>query len=136
VERRFRYPYWRLRQEIVQGFVRLVRTSTPYASLAELDASTAELVQALDALGRESTRLLVDLREGPMRSDPAFESKMNELRPKMFRGMARIAIVVATPLGALQVARHQRHDGIEWAVFNDDYGAYGYLGVRPARSEP
>ncbi len=113
--------------------MRLSRTSTSFMTLVDVDASINEIVPVLDAAGRESIRLLIDLRDGPMRSDPAFEAKMNVLRPKLLRGVARIAVLVSTPLGGLQLARHQRHDAIQWATFTEEADALMHLGIRPSQ---
>lgn len=132
VERRLRHPYWKLNHEPARGLVVLLRTPIPFHALADLEASVNEVAAVLDTAGRDGWRLLVDLREGPMRTDPAFENAMADLRPKLLGGLAKIAVLVASPLGAMQVSRHQRQGPIAWATFNDEAAAFQYLNVRPS----
>jgi hypothetical protein len=93
--------------------VRLVRRAEPFPSLATLREQYLLVIARLDRLGRERRCLMIDLRDGPGRSDPAFELLMKELRPKLFFGFHRVGILTATPLGLLQVRRHTRMDGID-----------------------
>lgn len=132
MERRLKHPHWRLNHERGRGLVTLTRTSAPFSAIAELQASVAEVSVVLDAVGRSSFGLLVDLRNGPMRTDGAFEQAMADARPKLLRDVARIAVLVATPLGAMQLSRHQRCGAIEWVTFNDEVAALAHLGIRKA----
>jgi hypothetical protein len=132
VERRLRYPYWKFRHDPGAGVVHIARTPEPFSSLEELGASISELAFALDLVGRSSMVLLVDLRPGPMRTDAAFEDAMARARAVLLRGIPKVAVIVATPLGRMQVSRHQRRDGAPWCVFNDEKEACAYLGLREA----
>jgi hypothetical protein len=132
VDRRLKHPHWRLNHERGRGLITLTRSREPFSSIAELQASVAEVSVVLDAVGRSTFALLVDLRDGPMRTDVAFEQAMADVRPKLLRGVPKIAVLVATPLGAMQVSRHQRCGDIEWMTFNDEVAALAYLGIRKA----
>jgi hypothetical protein len=132
LQRRLRYPHWTLDDDRARGSVRITRTPAPFVELADLEASVAEMARILDSVGRSSVVLLVDLRPGPMRTDSAFEYAMIEARAQLLRGIGKVAVVVATPLGRMQVSRHQRNDGITWATFNDENAALDYLGLRKA----
>ena len=129
MDRRLKHPHWRLNHERGRGLITLTRTSEPFSSLAELQASVTEVSVVLDAIGRSSFALLVDLRNGPMRTDGAFEQAMADVRPKLLRGVAKIALLVATPLGAMHLSRHQRCGAIEWMTFDDEVAALAYLGI-------
>jgi hypothetical protein len=115
--------------------VRLSRTDVDFTAIADVATSVGEVAAALDSLDRKAFVLLVDLRDGPMRTDAAFENAMAAGRPSLLRGIAKIAILVKTPLGALQLGRHQREGAIAWSTFNDEATALSYLGVTP-RSRP
>lgn len=130
MERRLRTPYWRLENDLARGVVRLIRTDVAFRSLEDLDASVAEIANVLDSMGRANMALLVDLREGPMRTDTAFEHAMAEHRPRILAGITRIAVLVSTPLGAMQLARHQRQGGLEWMTFNEEPAALTHLRAR------
>jgi hypothetical protein len=132
LQRRLSHPYWTLDDDRARGFVRITRTSEPFVDLADLGRSVAEIARLLDTVGRSSLVLLVDLRPGPMRTDAAFELAMIEARAQMLRDIAKVAVLVATPLGRMQVSRHQRNDGIIWSTFNDENAALAYLGVLKA----
>jgi hypothetical protein len=130
VEKRLRYPYWRIEHELAKNVVRLTRTDVAFRSIEELVASVHEVALALDNMGRSNMALLVDLRQGPMRTDAAFELAMNEQRPRLLAQIPRIAVVVSTPLGAMQLSRHQRQGSLEWATFNEEAPALAHLAPR------
>ena len=129
MQRRLSHPFWTLDDDRARSFVRITRTSEPFGDLADLGRSVSEIARVLDAVGRSSIVLLVDLRPGPMRTDAAFELAMIEARGQMLRGIPKVAVLVATPLGRMQVSRHQRNDGIMWSTFNDESAALAFLGV-------
>ena len=129
MERRLRNPHWRLEQELARSFVRLTRTEVPFERLDELVASVTELCTLLDTIGRANMALLVDLRDGPMRTDTAFELAMSEQRTRLLLGIPRVAVLVRTSLGAMQLNRHQRQGRVEFGTFNDEKSALAHLGI-------
>ena len=76
---------------------------------------------------RSRYRLLVDLREGPFRTDRAFEERFEKFRAEMLRGYARTAILVRSAVGKLQVQRHAREDATPLQVFDDEGAALAFL---------
>lgn len=130
MERRLRTPYWRIENDLARGVVRLIRTDVAFRSLEDVELSISEVANALDSLGRANMALLVDLRDGPMRTDTAFEQSMAENRPRILGGITRVAVLVATPLGAMQLARHQRQGALEWTTFNEESAALSHLRAR------
>jgi hypothetical protein len=78
--------------------------------------------------------LLVDLRSSPVRNDPEWEQAASQLRPKLFGGFPRVAVLVKTAVGALQVKRYARDDGLDLHIFHDEEKALAFLeGRRPPR---
>jgi hypothetical protein len=63
------------------------------------------LRRALGGLDRSSHALLVDLRAAPLRSGPELEKALATFRDELGREVRAIARLVATAVGALQVAR-------------------------------
>ena len=108
------------------------RSTVPFESLPDLASSISEVASILDSVGRSTFALLVDLRDGPMRNDPAFEVAMAEQRARLLAGIARVAVIVRTPLGTLQLNRHQRQGKLEWTTFNDEAAALAFLGIAAA----
>lgn len=117
------------------SFVRMRRTSAPYPTLADMERDYEAVLATFDRIGRERKVLLIDLREGPRRNDPAFEDVIRRLRPKLFRGFRLAAVVVSTAVGALQVKRHMREDGMGAEVFHDEHAAIEWLRTQSLRAE-
>ena len=102
------------------------RTSEPFSSLDEMKAAFTQLNRLLDERGRGRMSLLVDTRDAPPRNDPAFEAAFGPLRAQMLGGFRRVAVLVATPIGKLQVERHAREDRLALRAFSDEAEARTY----------
>ncbi len=72
--------------------------------------------------------MLIDLRSARGRNDPEFEKAMARHRPTMMRGFERVALLVETAIGAMQVTRHIAADGAlgRVRVFSDEATALDY----------
>jgi len=70
------------------------------------------MLDIMDTLPRGELGLIVDTRLAIGRSDDEFEGLMNELRPRMVGGFRRVAVLVRSAVGRLQVQRLGRADGI------------------------
>jgi hypothetical protein len=108
------------------SLIEIRRTSETFSSLEQMQRAFAEVAQALDRAGRGHSTLLVDTREAPPRNDPAFEAAFEPLRVAMIGGFRRVAIVVRTTAGRLQVERHVRRDGFAARAFMDVEQARAY----------
>jgi len=122
-------PYCWIEADRHGGFYRFTRTERPYPSSAAVDVEANEIERVLSRHGRP--RLLVDLRAAAPRNDPGFEVAVAKLRHKLFKGSERSAILVRTAVGALQVKRHMREDGISVEVFQTEEDAIAYLQGQP-----
>jgi hypothetical protein len=109
------------------GVVRFTRSETPYASNAHLASLHAQIGRVCDRLGRERHTLLVDMRRAPLNNDPSFEQAAVRARAILVRGFPRVAVLVQTAVGSLQVKRHIRQDGLTIAVLQNDADAILYL---------
>ncbi|WP_433926212.1 hypothetical protein AB3662_25125 [Sorangium cellulosum] len=113
---------------------RVTRSAVPSESVAQFEEGWMEVSRALDRVGRDGLSLLVDLRSAVGRNDPAFEAAMLRIRPAVMRGFRRVAILVRTPAGALQIQRHFREDGVERMIGSDEARLLQYLSEAPPRS--
>jgi hypothetical protein len=130
-------PQITLSTEPEARLVRYVRSSAPYPDLVEYERVHERVAAALDNLGRKRNVLLVDMREALMNNEPAFEKAAARGRQLLVRDFRRVAVVVKTAVGALQVGRHLREDSLEMPIFNDDTEALSFLlGVSGFDAEP
>ena len=70
----------------------------------------------------EATRpagVLVDLRDAPGRNDDAYEQAVIPFRRRLLIAAPRVVVLVRMRVGALQVARHARADGVDVVVTHD-----------------
>lgn len=97
----------------------LVRLPEDYPGTEDLRWAFERLRRALDGVPRHRASLLIDSRQAPARNDPEFERVFAPLRADLMRGFSRVALVVRSAVGVLQVTRHARIDGIDAGVFTD-----------------
>jgi hypothetical protein len=107
--------------------VRLVRSSVRFPSRAALEACYQGIVSALTQYGTAGRLFLSDMRAAPGRNDPWFEEAMREIRPRLFQGFARLSVLVSTQVGALQLERITKEDGLERLVSTDEAEVLDYL---------
>jgi hypothetical protein len=101
--------HWVLEERPEEARCALLRTPAPWACLGELAAENAAL---LGLLGDEQRQqgVLVDMRQAPTRNDPDFEAAMAALRAGLRRHFKRVAVLLESSLGELQVARLGRDE--------------------------
>lgn len=100
--------------------VRHVRSDKPFTSIAEIEAAFEELFGALDGIDRSFYALLVDIRAAPGRNDPQFEATMARIRARWFAGFRKVGVLVQSAVGALQVQRYAKRDGVERLISSDE----------------
>lgn len=124
----FQDAYFTVLVDERSAIVRTVRSSTPFASLEELEGVFMRLGDALDALGRSRYALLADLRAGPGRNDPEFETAMEQRhRPRWVGGFRKVGVLVRSTVGLMQIQRHARSDGFERMISKDEDELLKYL---------
>ena len=111
--------------------IRFVRSSTPFPDLDAPRRTYKTLTAMFDAMGRQHYSLLTDIRRAPGRNDPAFETLMLELRTRVQLGFARRGTLVATAVGAMQVRRLTKEDGLERMISSDEAELLHYLVLDP-----
>lgn len=104
------------------------RTASPLPdSEQELRALYEHIARVFDELPLEQWGLLVDGRAPRGRNDEVFERIQREYRPRLFGRFGRVAALVRTSVGALQVDRYIRHETDTFAVFGDERDARAFL---------
>jgi hypothetical protein len=94
--------------------------------------SMQQMVDALNLINRADHSLLMDMRDGPTHHASAeFERVLSEYRPKIMAGFEKIAVLVKTSVGKLQVNRMAREDNLNVRIFDDEAEALAYLTGRP-----
>jgi hypothetical protein len=120
-------PHMRVLIDRSLGLVRYERTALSFDDVESIEVTHDSIVRSVEAYDRSRLVLLVDLREGPARNDPAFEVAMARHRPRILGGYRRVASLVRTAVGKLQVGRHMRDDGLVFQISHDEEEAMRYL---------
>jgi hypothetical protein len=110
-----------------RGIVHIVRSPVRFTTAAECDRIYAEAARAVSILDRPRLGLLIDLRDAPLTQDSDIERCIGGHRKRIISGYSKVAILVRTAAGGLQVSRHSREDGIRVAVFQTEENARAYL---------
>ena len=129
-------PHVRVLFDAPTHLIRFVRTEEPYPSVVEMLALHERVGKLFDSLRRDRCVLLVDMRLAPLNNDPAFEKPADHARAILVRGIPRVAVLVKTVVGTLQVGRHLRADRLAIALFNDEAAALEHLTKPPSESAP
>ena len=122
-----RSPYFIIRVDDAERIVRMWRTSEPFPTLHAVRAGWQSVIDACDRTGRSGLCLLADLRAGPARNDPEFEKITTPMIPHIHTGFLRNAILVKLAVGALQIKRHAKSDGIDRFITSSEEEALAYL---------
>ena len=109
------------------SLVRYTRKAKAFESSEQTIQQHVELGTHLDLLGRRDHALLVDVRQSPFNPSLSFENAIAESRKHLFRGFSRVAILVRSAVGALQLHRHVREDGLEIPVYREEQEALRFL---------
>src|SRR5262249_12108514 len=97
------------------------------ASLEEIVDLHRQVGRMFDRLGRDRHTLLVDMRRATLNNKPEFENAAARGRAFLVRDFRRVAVLVCTAVGALQVGRPRREDGVPGEVYTDEAQAIDYL---------
>ena len=107
------------------------RTEERLKDLQVAEASYTEALAILDSLDRSQHKLLLDIRNAPLRNDPSFQDFVARFRVRMFSGFAKTAILVRTAVGELQMNRLGKENsdafGEHRKVCRDEQEALDYL---------
>lgn len=106
-----------------EDHVALVRTDVPFSVGGDVYERTIPVIEALKSL--QHLGLLVDLRSIAAGVGPDFERQITKFRREVTKGHPRIAFLVETAVGRLQVSQQLREDeaGSHIRVFSDEQPA-------------
>lgn len=125
----YRNPYMVLRHDVTRRLLIATRTHVPYPSLEVMRETFIEMENVIGYVSRPRTMMLIDARPAPPRNDPEFDAEFGRLRKHFLRDFQKIATLVQTAVGILQVTRQVRADERPVGVFTDPSEALAYLGV-------
>lgn len=108
------------------------RKATPYPDVKSVRASLEASRASMPGTRLSHHVFLMDVREGPMRVDPEFESATREAGPELSKMFLRSAVLVKTAVGKLQMNRIRQERNTAFQVFDDEAKAYEYLEQTPA----
>jgi serine/threonine protein kinase len=105
------------------------RSARKFIDQSEVAEERRRIGAALDKLGRQGKRLLVDSRRGPLSTDDRLASAFTALREEMGRDFERTAVVVDTKIGILQANRLNRGTTVNGplAAFESEAEALAFL---------
>jgi len=124
--------YFRVTADDVARVVRLVRSSRPFPTLEAVEKCFEAVAFSLITI-RHGWALLVDSRAAPIRNDDGFEEILSRARARIVARFGCAAVLVASDLGKLQVARYGREDSRSPRVFRDEAEAMAYLATHPRK---
>jgi hypothetical protein len=113
--------------------VRVRRSERPFETAAELRQERFRLVEQLNSLGRIGRGLLIDSRAAPHSTEGDMKDEFERFRSEVARGFQRVAILVRTKVGILQVRRLGAPQSAIQA-FDDEAVALEHLLGEPPRS--
>lgn len=130
-ERALRTPYYRI--TVVpgaapddKGYLRLDRTEERYPDVESIHGDRRAILALLEPhLGLP---ILCDLRGGPVPpSDPAFEQALARAGQELYARFRRVAVLVRSSVGSLQVRRVARSVDVHVDIFSDENEALAFL---------
>jgi hypothetical protein len=108
--------------------IRVTRTSHPIAALNDVELAWGSVTRVVAAVDKRRTALLMDMRKARGRNDDAFERAVAKHRAATVSGFVRVAVLVESLHGKLQVQRHVREDELaEVCVFDAEAQAIAWL---------
>jgi hypothetical protein len=94
----------------------------------QIERAWGKANRALSRLDRRQHSLLLDMRQARGRNDDAFERAVAPYRAATVSGFSRVAILVRTRPGQLQIQRHVREDSLgDVVVFDSEQVALEWL---------
>ena len=107
--------YWRLEHDTERNVAILRRSAASVTDLVELARENERIIARI--AGFPGCRgVVVDTRQAPARNDPHFENTMLPLRSAIYRACPRVAVLVTSVPGVLQVERLGRDDDVRTLV--------------------
>lgn len=103
------------------------RTDRAFETISEAQEAYEAMLKVVELFDRATHALLVDTRLAPPRNDPAFEQLIHRFYPRLYAGYPRIAAVVKTQVGRLQITRIAQAFNYDIRTFMTEGEARAYL---------
>lgn len=120
--------YMRIEHDPARSLLWVTRTHTPFPSIDQAIQSNQAVVDLLRA--RPARFLCLDSRPAPGRNDDEFEQAMRPVFTSYITRFERVAMLVRTAVGRLQMQRLSRSSPVPIGVFSTDEEALAFL-VQP-----
>jgi hypothetical protein len=111
------------------NFVRWTRTPTPFSSPKASIDSLVALRTAVQPAIAAGAALLFDVRLSPLRNDPEFDKITKQHVDPLIAQFDKVAVLVATAVGKLQLSRLKRERLLKFEVFDDEALALAHVGA-------
>lgn len=122
-------PYYVMEEDPDRRVVMLHRTPVAFESLEQLEEENEHIIRQIRA-DHADYGVVVDMRQAPVRNDPAFESSMRRLRAEVTQRFARLAVLLESAVGVLQVNRLDRDEGQKTFATRSEAAAIGFAAGR------
>lgn len=118
--------------------VRIVRSPVPHPTPQVLEDRYMQVTRAMDRYGRLRRGLLLDMRHAVGRNEPEYDEPLRRSRQRNDAGFARIAVLLRSQAGMLQLMRLSDEDGTVRLITMNEGAAVDYLryGTVPAEARP
>ena len=124
----YRGNHLTIQHQHASGYVRVIRTETPFESITEVVAALDACRAALAGVDVAHHGILFDWRRSPISTDPTLHKALAERMDALGEAFDRRAILLATPVGTMQASRVGRAMGNQkMLVFNDEDAAVKYV---------
>ncbi len=128
VETLYDDDFFALTWDASRRLARLTRKAQPFADIAEAQRLYAAVLAGRAKVPRAGVYLLIDQRLVTGNNAPEYERLVADFMPRLTAGVERIAFLVRSVIGKLQIERLRRDRGRgQAAVFLDEAEALAYL---------
>jgi hypothetical protein len=103
------------------------RTGRKFENAEELGFERRRLVEQLNVIGRRGRALLIDSRQAPHSTESLLDEEFRRYRREVMLGFDRVAALVRTKVGMLQVNRLCAGQASAFGVFDDEATAIASL---------
>lgn len=97
-------PHYVMEEDTAARVVYLRRSPLPFTSVEEIASANDGVINEIQPYHAE-WGIVVDMRQAPARNDPGFENAMRRLRDTTTERFARLAVLLESTVGMLQVTR-------------------------------
>jgi hypothetical protein len=126
----FSDAYFSAEQRPGTSIIQVTRSAIPFTSASDVQRHFDALARALEPVDRSRHELLMDIRLAVGRNDPEFELAIEPYRLRIQRGFRRIAVVLVSIAGQLQIKRFAIQDRVTLRTFQDEEAALAWLGEK------